>query len=271
MRLGSHLTFRRDEWSRLPGETQNRQARPAGTILRGSTERSRRLTRRARAPGRSGAPSPGRQSSMVVPKMSLRSASSQARRSGVAGTVSEGSVALRSAIWRSYWARVTDPTVPAETRFYSRVLLGGCMLTRPRTCSLCRRPRSGVSRADVLLEARRALVTDPSPAPKSTTRSPSCTSARPMRIRTPEACRKFCARRTVRLGTTLTAWILLSTQLGSAHGEMSCGLIAIGALELREAVQAWATEGAAPTYSSPSWKRSAFGYTGSAATSLPES
>jgi len=73
-----------------------------------------------------------------------------------------------------------------------------------------------------------------------------------------------------RLGTMLTAWILLSTQRGSARGEMSCGLIAIGALELREAAQAWATEGAAPTYSPPYWKRSAFGYTGSAARSLPE-
>jgi hypothetical protein len=74
-----------------------------------------------------------------------------------------------------------------------------------------------------------------------------------------------------RLGSMLTAWILLSTQWGSAHRGMSCGSIAIGALELREADQAWATEGAAPTYSSPYWKRSAFGYTGSAATSLPES
>jgi hypothetical protein len=27
-----------------------------------------------------------------------------------------------------------------------------------------------------------------------------------------EACRKFCASRTVRLGTMLTAWIMLSTQ-----------------------------------------------------------
>lgn len=74
-----------------------------------------------------------------------------------------------------------------------------------------------------------------------------------------------------RFGTMLTAWILLSTRWGSAHGEMSCGSIAIGALELREAAQAWATEGAAPTYSSPYWKRSAFAYTGSAATSLPGS
>jgi hypothetical protein len=64
---------------------------------------------------------------------------------------------------------------------------------------------------------------------------------------------------------------LALAQAISAHEEMSCGLIAIGALELREAVQAWAMEGAAPTYSSLSWKRSAYGYTGSAATSPPES